>query len=81
LRLEEEVQTALEAALLSPRNAEGTAGHVAAVAYQISRLNNVLSTSTIEATVAMKPLSYPDYITADVSFVAAIGSTEPTEEA
>lgn len=80
LRLEEEVQTALEAALLSPRNAEGTGGHVSALAYQISRLNDVQATSTIEATVAIKPLTYPDYITADVSFVASIGAVEPTPE-
>ena len=69
---EEEVQTALEAALISPRNAEGTSGHASAVQYTISRTNNVLATSTIEATVAIRPLSYPDYYPTMTQFPSEI---------
>ena len=65
LRLEEQVQALLDARLLSPRNAEGQDGHVSDVKYSISRTNNVLATSTIEAEVAIKPLGYIDYITAN----------------
>lgn len=68
LRLEGEVQAALDAQLISPRNAEGTDGHVSAVVYRISRTNNVNTTSTIIAEVAIRPLGYIDYITTTLGF-------------
>lgn len=80
LRLESEVQAALDATLISPRNAEGTSGHASEVLYTIDRTNNVLTTSTIQATVAVRPLAYPDYITTNISFVASIGAAVATEE-
>lgn len=80
LRLEAEVQSALESTLLSPRNAEGTSGHCSEVLYTIDRTNNVLTTSTIQATVAIRPLAYADYITTNISFVASIGAAVAPEE-
>ena len=76
LALEAEVQAVLESRLLNPRNAEGTKGHVSAVAYTIDRTNNVNTTSTIIAEVAIRPLGYIDYITTTLGFAVNVTSTD-----
>lgn len=72
LRLEGEVQSALDAQLTSPRNAEGTDGHVSAVRYTIDRTNNINTTSTIISEVAIRPLGYIDYITSTLGFTVNV---------
>lgn len=72
LRLEAEVQDAIEAKLISPRNAEGTDGHVSAVRYQIDRTNNINTTSTVISTTGARPLGYIDYINAQLGFTVNV---------
>jgi len=79
LRLESEVQSVLDARLTSPRSAEGTPGHVSAVVYSIDRTNNVNTTSTIIAEVAIRPLGYIDYITTTLGFSVNVGGEEAEE--
>lgn len=74
LRLEDEVESGLRAALIEPRNAEGTDGHVSAVRYSINRLNNFLSTGVVQGTVGVRPLGYIDYIENDLGYVADLGT-------
>jgi hypothetical protein len=76
LRLEKEVTDALEAQLLAPRNAEGTDGHASAVSYVIDRTINVLSTSSIEADLSVRPLGSLDYITTRVGYSLNAGTVE-----
>lgn len=78
LALETEVNAALAAALLNPRNAEGTGGHVSAVTYTVDRTVNVLSTETLEGDVSVRPLGYLTFITTRVGY--RIGSSQPTTE-
>ena len=68
LRLEEEVQVKLDAVLTSPRNAEGTGGHVSAVRYRIDRTQNILATSIVVSTVGIRPLAHVDYVETTIGF-------------
>ena len=79
LRLEDEVQSALEAALLEPRNAEGTDGHVSAVRYTVSRTNNVLTTGIILGTTGVRPLGYIDFIENEIGYAADLGEDSGEE--
>jgi len=73
LRFEKEVQDVLDAQLTSPRNAEGTDGHVSDIRYTIARDDNLLADPTIRSTVAILPLQYADYVETQLGFVASIG--------
>ena len=73
LRLEAEVQSALDSVLTAPRNAEGTAGHVSEVLYTIDRTNNINTTSTVISEVAIRPLGYVDYVTTTLGFSVQVG--------
>jgi hypothetical protein len=71
-RLEEKVKSALSNVLLSPSNAEGTAGHVSRLDYKIDRTNNIQQTFTLLSTVAVQPRGYVKAIQTDIS-MAIIG--------
>jgi hypothetical protein len=69
LRLEQEVQDALDAKLTSPRNAEGTPGHVTErPEYQIDRTNNVATTNTVLSNTAIRPRAPIDQVQAVLGF-------------
>jgi hypothetical protein len=68
LRLETRGVEPLRADLTQPDNAEGTRGHVSALNYAIDRTNNVLTTSTIQSEVGIRPLGYARWITTQVGF-------------
>ena len=68
LRFEQEVQDALDAKLSSPRNAEGTPGHVSEVEYQIDRTNNVATTNTVLSNTAIRPRAPIDQAQATLGF-------------
>jgi len=71
VQLENEVLDKLRNALLAPINAEGTAGYVSEVRYVIDRTNNVLATSTILATLSIRPRGDVDFVNTVVGYVAA----------
>lgn len=68
INMEESVKSALTDNLLSPANAEGTAGHVSALDYVIDRTNNVLTSSTILSSVAVQPLGYAKILQTSIGF-------------
>lgn len=70
--IEDEINRRLIAALASPLNAEGFAGHVTDLRYRILRTHNVLSTGTVIGEVGIKPLGYIDYLTTTVGFVVEL---------
>jgi len=70
LAIERDVFNQLAAALLQPKNAEGTKGHVSALSYTIDRSVSLLSTERIEAELSIQPLGYPRTITTTVGFRA-----------
>jgi hypothetical protein len=65
---EQDVGVQLQARLMGERNAEGFQGHVSAVFYQISRTQNVASTSIILYTVGIRPLGYVDFVKGQLGF-------------
>jgi hypothetical protein len=71
-RMEAKVISALTDRLLSPSTAEGTPGHVSDLDYAIDRGNNVLTTFTLQSTVAVQPRGYVKTLATDISF-AIIG--------
>jgi len=66
--LEQEVKAKLTSALLEPSNAEGTGGYVSEFEYTVDLTNNVLSTNTILADLAIRPLGYADFINTTVGY-------------
>lgn len=76
--IEKKVQRALDAVLgsaarqLGPTNIEGGPGHISDSAYQVDRTVNVLSTQTIQATVAIVPFGYAKTLTTTLSFSLAV---------
>lgn len=68
LAMETDVQAALEAQLVGPRNAEGSGGHVSAVRYTIDRSTNILTTETLYADVAILPLGSLSWIITRVGY-------------
>ena len=78
VRLEDEVNEALEAKILSPQNQEGTKGHASDVLYRINRELSLTATDTIEGEVAMRPLDSASYIRTTLSFSLKV---RPDEEA
>lgn len=73
LKMESDVQSAIKAALLDPKNEEGTRGHISDFGYSIDRTNNVLTTETIRTTTKARPLGYPSIIETDTGFSQATG--------
>lgn len=67
-RLETRGENPLRSDLTQPDNAEGTRGHVSDVSYAVDRTNNVLSTSTLQSEVGVRPLGYIRFITTQVGF-------------
>lgn len=72
-RLEALVEDPLNNALLAPKNVEGTAGHCSAVGYSIDRTNNILTSFTLQSTVAVRPFGYIKNITTELGFAANVG--------
>jgi len=71
-RIEEKVNAALTARLLTPLDAEGNVGHVAAVRYSINTEANILGTGQVPGTVGMVPDPYAEEITTELGFAAQV---------
>jgi hypothetical protein len=78
LALEAEAQAKMEAALVQPRNAEGSGGHVSAVRYVIDRTTNIITSETLYADVGILPLGSLSWIVARVGYSLNVGATEET---
>ncbi len=78
-RLETSVERELRIQLTEPQNAEGFTGHVTDLAYTIDRTNNLLSSQTLQSSLAIKPLGYISFIVTQAGFVLTLGE-EPAEE-
>ena len=74
VRYEEKGDTALRAKLTQPTNAEGTPGHVSALSYSISRVNNVQATEAVITVVAARPLGYGKTISTTIGFALNPGA-------
>jgi limonene-1,2-epoxide hydrolase len=70
-RIEAAVNAELGVALLEPLNAEGTKGHASAASIQVDRSNNVGSSETLQATVAIRSLGYLEKQVVLIGYVAA----------
>lgn len=72
--IEKKVQRALDNVIgsairgIGPTAIDGTIGHVSDIRYQVDRTNNVLSTKTLIATIAIVPRGYLKTLTATLSF-------------
>lgn len=71
-RREGTINNALRDALLSPKDAEGNQGHVAAVRYVIDRNNNVLTSNKVLGRVAIVPDPYSEEISTEIGFAASV---------
>jgi hypothetical protein len=75
--IEKKVQRALDNVIgsalrgIGPTAVDGTTGHVSDQRYQVDRTNNVLSTETIIATVAIVPRGYAKQLVATLSYKLA----------
>lgn len=72
IAIEHAMNSALQARLLSPQNAEGTDGYVTDVRYTLDRTVNVLATGVIQGDVGILPLGYVDYVNTRIGFVVAL---------
>jgi hypothetical protein len=70
--LEQEVLSALNAALRQPRTIEGFTGHVSDLSYTIDRETDVLSTKTIRSSASLVPLAPVEGVTTDIGFARAV---------
>lgn len=68
--LDNQVGSALRG--IGPTAVDGTTGHVSDQKYQVDRTNNVLSTNTLIATVAIVPRGYLKQLVATVSYKLSI---------
>ena len=75
LRLEQEVQDQLEAAIIEPRNAEGTGGWASSVDYVIDRSVNIITTETIQGTVSIVPLGYIRDVDTTIGYTISVSTT------
>lgn len=71
-RIEADITAKLQAALLTPKNAEGTTGHVSALAYRISRTHPLLTTNQLNSEVAVRPFGYPKFIVTQLGYAANV---------
>ena len=72
-RLEAIVNSALRAELTQPANAEGTRGHVSAIAYAIDRQQNLITTETLLSTIPSRPLGYAKNVTTTIGYSLTVG--------
>jgi hypothetical protein len=76
--IEKKVQRALDNVIgsalrgIGPTAIDGTIGHVSDIRYQVDRTNNVLSTKTLIATVAIVPRGYLKTLVATLSFKLSV---------
>lgn len=76
--IEKKVQRALDNVIgsairgIGPTAVDGTIGHVSDIRYQVDRTNNVLSTKTLVATVAIVPRGYLKTLIATLSFKLSV---------
>lgn len=70
--IEDEVNQALLAQLLTTPNAEGFLGQVTGVRYRINRLHNVLSTGVVFGSVGILPLVYIDRTETELGFAVEL---------
>ena len=70
--LEQEVQTALKAALKQPRTIEGFNGHVSDLVYSIDRENDVLTSKTIRSSSFAVPLPPIEGVETTIGFARAV---------
>ncbi len=73
LQMETDVRSALSAALVAPKNAEGSKGHVSDFGYAIDRTNDILASETLITTTKIRPLGYPSIIETEIGFSKAVG--------
>jgi hypothetical protein len=66
------VRRGLENKLMLPKNIEGSAGHVSAVAYTIDRTNDVLRTEELQTEVSIRPRGYVKSISTQLGFAANV---------
>ena len=78
VRLEAIVLEVLRATFLEPVDVEGNSGHVAAVDYKIDRANNLLSTKTLLATVAIQPKAYVKQVATTIGYAQILISDVAT---
>lgn len=69
--IESEVQNALNAALVTPQNADGKPGYVTRVLFRIVP-TNFLQTGIVVAEVGILPRGYVDYVMTTLGYVAAL---------
>lgn len=70
-KIETQVNKALRAALIEPKDAEGNQGHVAAARYVVDRTNNVQATNRVMGSVVVVPDAYAEEIATDLGFAAS----------
>ena len=70
--LEDEVNQALMAQLVTEPNAEGFLGHVTGVRYTVNRLHNVLGTGVVFGAVGILPLAYIDRTETELGFAVEL---------
>lgn len=68
LTIEADLKAQLSQALLEPRNAQGTKGHVSALVFSVDRTNNLLADEELITDVGIQPLGYPKLITTTLGF-------------
>jgi hypothetical protein len=66
------VNKQLKATIMQPINAEGTPGHASAIVFSINGQTDVLTTSTLQYTVALIPLANVSNITGTIGFTDSI---------
>ncbi len=66
------VQKQLNATIMLETNAEGTPGHASAIVFSINRATNVLTTSTLEFSVAIVPLANVSNLDGTIGFTDSI---------
>ncbi len=61
-------QSGQDVALIQPKNARGTAGHVSAVRFAVDETNNLAVSSTLQTNIAIQPLGYAKVINQQLGF-------------
>lgn len=70
--IEQDVQRALDAQLKGPNNAEGFAGHVQDVVFEILRTHNVQQTKVVKYRVSIVPFTYIDGVDGELGYVGEV---------
>jgi hypothetical protein len=61
-------QSGQDVALIQPKNARGTAGHVSSVSFAVDETNNLAASSTLQTNIAILPLGYAKVINQQLGF-------------